>query len=782
MALLAVRWWGPLVVWISSISTTPVHKAEAGAPVRCTQSVVALYDFFQLEIDEQYSEFQLVQLASKPPCSSDFLVSRAEKPHQCRPGPTLQCLLCLRWLVWVSGIWDGSLTQILSMGYRSRHQVAKEMMQSINEEADSPSGEAHPSKCHHLKCSDGKLGGLHLDRVPDFHCRSLPSRRHEANQEDSTMYKRGSMYQSSSDVSRLRKIQEGRRESDSAYSRDSFMSFQIVDSSSQPSTNCERDGFLEISLDEDTTKGVHTRQLEGSCSKYTGSNCQHPVDVCPDGSEHGGGDLVSKVPKSLSTKVGVFDATCSPESIHGANGTTKARFSPFKKILYPIMKSKSLRNSSLMEKENGKSSSLPAEGKGSVSRKSLLSGSSRTEQSIRPNCQESREAQPLTVTSSPTHLHAVLKLDPSNDAFGFEFCTKGPEESIYANSWKAGNEMNWIYTFHSTGKRTSTVGKTSKDRRWCLPPIVGQMHVSSYLYSEVGQNSVLNNSAINEFVLFDIAHARRSSAIERIQCTDSNKSAFCSAVNNSISRGYLESNNLMERPSTTRNDSDASASSLWSREDLHPHLEVAAVVIQVPFHKTQSKELKDGSPSATIKVAAAGGAHGLPRDDETSPSPLLDRLKSGGGCDCGGWDMSCPIAVLDNAYDSHWVDSVMTESKHPMELFFKGNKEDLPALSIKADGEGHFSVDFHARLSALQAFSVCICLIHCSEVSSANGIEKFKHKLSSSSLKMLLKDEVRQLVESVAAKEKKQKKTKRRKERTPPSIVLDPPFSPMGRV
>ncbi|KAG8092483.1 hypothetical protein GUJ93_ZPchr0012g19435 [Zizania palustris] len=609
------------------------------------------------------------------------------------------------------------------------------------------------------------------------------------------------MYQSSSDVSRLRKIQEGRRESDSAYSRDLFMSFEIVDSSSQPSTSgayfskqrsrscktsssmeasnkvniatrefhglslrelpdensrlgrprmdcnllkdCERDGFLEISFDEDTTKGVHTRQLEGSCSKYTGSNCQQPVDVCPDGSEHGGGDLVSKLSKSMSTKVGVLDATCLPEGIHGANDTTKTRSSPFKKIMYPIMKSKSLRNSSLMEKENGKSSSLPVEGKGSVSRKSLLSGSSRTEQSIKPNCQESREAQPLTVTSSPTHLHAVLKLDHSNDAFGFEFCTKGPEESIYTNSWKAENEMNWIYTFHSTGKRTSTVGKTSKDRRWCLPPIVGQMHVSSYLYSEVGQSGVLNNSAINEFVLFDIAHARRSSAVGRIQCTDSNKPAFCSGVNNSISRGYLESNNLMERPITTRNDSDASASSLWSREDLHPHLEVAAVVIQVPFHKTQSKERKDGSQSATIKVAAAGGAHGLPRDDETSPSPLLDRLKSGGGCDCGGWDMSCPIAVLDNTYDSHWVDSVMTESKHPMELFFKGNKEALPALSIKADGEGHFLVDFHARLSALQAFSVCICLIHCSEVSSASGIEKFKHKLYSSSLKMLLKDEDR---------------------------------------
>ena len=31
--------------------------------------------------------------------------------------------------------------------------------------------------------------------------------------------------------------------------------------------------------------------------------------------------------------------------------------------------------------------------------------------------------------------------------------------------------------------------------------------------------------------------------------------------------------------------------------------------------------------------------------------------------------MSCPIVVLDNAYDNYWTDSVTNESKHPMELF-----------------------------------------------------------------------------------------------------------------
>ncbi|WVZ57567.1 hypothetical protein U9M48_007936 [Paspalum notatum var. saurae] len=717
------------------------------------------------------------------------------------------------------------------MGSRSRLGAGKESMRPISEEMESTTKETETSKFFQLKCTDETLKEPCLDRTPNFHCKSLPSRYRDANPEDNIMHKRGSMYQSSGEVSRLRNLQ-GRSKVNYSSNKDTFLSFEVVSSSSQPSTSgasffpqrsyscnarsamgthhrihqasreflklslheipeddltLERprrdcnllkndaiDSFLEISLEEDTTNGSCTNAapnlLEGSCSKVARSDHQQSVGSCPDERD------VANLPKSRSTKVGVFDATCPSECA----GNKKARSSPFKKILDPIMKSKSQRNPSLTEKEELRSNSMPFGGKSRVLRKSLLSDISRAEQSLTTECQINGESQQLTATSSPTHLHAVIKLDPNNGAFGFVFCTKDPEELIYANTWKAGNELNWIYTFHSSGKRASTVGRasSSKDRRGCLPPIIGQMHVSSYLYSNVGEDGTLNNSATTEFVLYDIAHARRSSAVERIQCTDAIRPSFCNVVNNSGS-GHTR-NDLMQRQNTTRNDSDLSISCLWSREDLHPHLEVAAIVIQVPIHKIKSKELKAGSSPGTIKAVTAGGAHGLPRDDEASPSPLLDRLKSGGACDCGGWDMSCPIVVLDNAYDSYWAESVMNGSKSPMDLFAQGNKEVLPALSMKADGNGHFSVDFHARLSALQAFSICISLLHCSEASSDIGIEKFKNKLYSSSLKMVLKEEVKQLIDSVMTKEKK--KPKSRNKKAPPSIVIDPPFSPMGRV
>jgi hypothetical protein len=605
---------------------------------------------------------------------------------------------------------------VASIGSRSRLRAGKESMKSIGEETESTSRETEGSKFHRLKCTDE--GEPCLDRIPNFHCKSLPSRYRDTNPEDGIMHKRGSMYQSSREVSRLRNLQ-GRSKLNYSSNKDTFMSFEVANLSSRPSTSgacsfplrsnscntrssmgtnhrihqasrevmrfslheipeddltLERprrdcnllkidavDSFLEKALEEDTTNGSCTNATphwpEDSCSKVGGSYCQQPVGFCPDERD------VVNLPKSLSTKVGVFDATCPSECV----GNKKIRSSPFKKILDPIMKSKSQRNPSLLETEDSKSSSIPFGGKGRVLRKSLLSDISRAEQRLAPDCQTDGEAQKLTVTSSPTHLHAVIKLDPNNGAFGFAFSTKGPEELIYVNTWKAGDELNWIYTFHSSGKQTSTVGRTSKDRHGCLPPIVGQMHVSSFLYSSVGEDGILKTSATTEFVLYDIAHARRSSAVERIQCTDAIRPSFCNAVNNSMS-GHTR-NDLVQRQNTTRIDSDLSTSCLWSREDLHPHLEVAAIVIQAPLHKTKSKELKAGSSPGTIKAVTAGGAHGLPRDDEASPSPLLDRLKSGGACDCGGWDMSCPIVVLDNAYDGYWADSVMNESKAPMELF-----------------------------------------------------------------------------------------------------------------
>ncbi|KAL6648964.1 hypothetical protein ACP70R_013188 [Stipagrostis hirtigluma subsp. patula] len=724
----------------------------------------------------------------------------------------------------------------------SRSGAAPEILQSsfcIKEENDS-----RDRRYPQLKCSESNSGDLRLDRIPNFHCKSLPTRSRKTNAEQSIVAKRGSMYQSSSEISRIKKIQEGRRKIDSAFDGDAFLSFDIVDSSSQPSTsgaylhphqnrrsgakistettrgihrasrdfldlsfrelpdekfkldrprldctllkNDGDDGFLEISLEKELTRGpcknAAPRLLDMDSGKGTETketNYHHKTGGCPseNNCDERERDSASSS-KSMSAKASSFDGTHPSESVrHGTENNTKARSSPFKKILDPIMKSKSLRSPSLMDKGDSNSLTVPASRKHSVSRKSLLSDFSRTEQAT--NCQPNGENQHITSALSPAHLQAVLKLDSRNGIQVFEFCVEGPEESISARSWKTANELNCIYTFHSGGKRSSAAGRISKDGGWCSPPIVGQVQVSSYLCSEVGKDGAVNNSIVTEFVSYDIAHARRS-VEEKTQCTETTQPPLRSVIDKSISGESPQRINLMEEQKNARNNSDVSTSCPWSDEDLYPHLEIAATVIQVPFSRDKSKEMKTGSSPCTVKVVTPSGLHGLPSDNEASPSPLLDRWRYGGGCDCGGWDMACPIAVLGSGYDNNWAESIPINGKHPMELFVQGSKEELPALSMKANGKGQFLVDFHARLSALQAFSVCISLLHCSEASLAISLEKGKHKLYSSSLKMLLEEDVRHLVEAVTAEEKK--KPKKRREKAPPSVVLDPPFSPIGRV
>lgn len=93
--------------------------------------------------------------------------------------------------------------------------------------------------------------------------------------------------------------------------------------------------------------------------------------------------------------------------------------------------------------------------------------------------------------------------------------------------------------------------------------------------------------------------------------------------------------------------------------------------------------------------------------------------------------------------------------------------------------EGHYAVDFHAQLSTLQAFSICVAILHGSSNFSSTGQQKNQEAPQCNSLKMLIEEEVEFLVDSAAKKDKTVTKTQKG---TPRSYVLNPPFSPIARV
>ncbi|RWR91772.1 Bromo-adjacent domain-containing protein [Cinnamomum micranthum f. kanehirae] len=612
--------------------------------------------------------------------------------------------------------------------------------------------------------------------------------------------KRGSIYQSSESVRQMKKlgVLKGTRKIQSLRNSDSSLTFTIIDSLSRPnlkevspvtrkngsilvsSKSCKistsvgmnyippsssellhrpfrrpedhsnaqssSEGFLEICLDSKDVAGEPKLKCDRTSAPENDSNCLAEKDT------------LLKFSKSASVRVVMPEPSCQLESDPSKENST-AQISPLRKILHPTLKSKSLRNPSVTVAEPNGPTTIGSEGvkKNKTLRKSLLQDFSKI--AHKAQCSEQlTKTEVSPVRTSPVHLHGLLRLESKHGMPFFELSLNDREDVLVAKTWRTDNAFNWVYTFYSIScKRKSNSSGWGPKVRNRESSMVGQMQASCYLCSEVRNAGSLDNSTVMEFVLYDTAHARKSVATQ---------------------------------DQLTKDDGNSNLSAPWVSVNLHPHLEVAAIVVQVPFENKESLEGKIGNkvadaiPSSTVaanvKVITASGTHGLPNSDGGVPSPLLKRWRSSGGCDCGGWDMACPVAVFDNSSARDVADSSFIATQWPLQLFAQGAKEEVPALTMTFIEEGQYSVDFHAQLSTLQAFAICVALMNNREVSIAVGQESYSHSLHCKSLKSLLQEEVRILVEAVAEEEKRN--VVRRKEGNLPYLAFKPPFSPIGRV
>lgn len=113
-------------------------------------------------------------------------------------------------------------------------------------------------------------------------------------------------------------------------------------------------------------------------------------------------------------------------------------------------------------------------------------------------------------------------------------------------------------------------------------------------------------------------------------------------------------------------------------------------------------------------------------------------------------------------------------------IYAQGSKDKTPSLIMKLINEGQYAVDFHAQLSTLQAFSICVAMLHGTEAAVAAGQDRSTQLPHSNSLKVLIEEEVKFLIESVTEEEKI--KVAKRKEEILPTYMINPPFSPIARV
>ncbi|CAN6289921.1 unnamed protein product [Urochloa humidicola] len=132
-----------------------------------------------------------------------------------------------------------------------------------------------------------------------------------------------------------------------------------------------------------------------------------------------------------------------------------------------------------------------------------------------------------------------------------------------------------------------------------------------------------------------------------------------------------------------------------------------------PLGNFQPSTRNDNSGSANVIAVLPDGFHGTSTSGQ--PLPLIDRWKSVGVCDCGGWDEGCMLSVFTGATpenDASQANQAVDGSQR-FELLAQGrSREDRHAFSMTSFKEGLYTVEFRSSIALLQAFAMCIVMLH----------------------------------------------------------------------
>ncbi|XP_058762663.1 uncharacterized protein LOC131636037 [Vicia villosa] len=408
----------------------------------------------------------------------------------------------------------------------------------------------------------------------------------------------------------------------------------------------------------------------------------------------------------------------------------RSRTSPLRRLLDPLLKPKTAKFSHSLDSSQKDSLSTNKNYRSANARFSTLHPIKEVDRDHKAgysavmNVDSSRDKK-----HAPSMIQALLRIAVKNGLPLFTFAVNQIDGNILAAKVKnlgggsGKEECNRIYTFLTFSevkkKNGSWMSKAARSKEPdYVPQVVAQMKASDLHYDLTGQNC-MDSSTMKEFVLFSVK----------------------------LGQGDAQ---------------DA---------DYQPNDELAAIAVKIPkaisFVNNQhhSSFHRDSHDVVQATVVLPGGVHSFP--SKGGPSSLLERWKSGGSCDCGGWDLACKLKILasENQASKKSRSSKPYFADYQFDLFVQGNEQDpRPAFSLTPLENGMSSVAFDSSLSLLQAFAICIALVDskmpCELSGSRNSIEG-KNTLSSQTEEL---------------------KAFGKLEDIPTSYVSNPPVSPVGRV
>lgn len=304
-----------------------------------------------------------------------------------------------------------------------------------------------------------------------------------------------------------------------------------------------------------------------------------------------------------------------------SNGHKRVKSSPLRRLLDPILKYKASNSFHSAE------TILP-------SKESLDSFCSRPTSGSDTLQNEKHEASTT---------QAFLQLTVKNGLPLFSFAVKNDKMILAAtmkNLTSSGkDDSGRYYTFYFVNEIKKKSGGwisqgSKRPSHGCVYNVVGQMKVSS---------SSNNQFLVRESVLSGVELRQADQEPLKLMSNKELAAVVVKIPNENISHEGMESDkDFMEK-----------------------------LCIKCLPEDRCSCNYKENEDSDSIIVILPSGAHGSPSKGE--PSPLMDRWKSGGSCDCGGWDVGCKLRVLSNQNQSTKIPKISKDCPIPdhIELFLQ---------------------------------------------------------------------------------------------------------------
>ncbi|GMI97144.1 hypothetical protein like AT5G59020 [Hibiscus trionum] len=395
------------------------------------------------------------------------------------------------------------------------------------------------------------------------------------------------------------------------------------------------------------------------------------------------------------------------------NAKSRARSSPLRRLLDPLLKPKSVNCRSFT---NQLQESIIREGACKSSERTKHS--SATVQSVKAESNTINHRTTYVNDSAPNKRNgssaaqALLRVQVKNGLPLLTFAVDN-ESNILAATLKllsssGTGSYGCIYTFFSVQEVRKKIGTwinqggKGKGQDYA-PKVVAQMKVSGSDFSHFPRPNHVDQFSTREFVLLTLDVGQTNSQPSDFQPNDEQAAIVVKIPKrnsrNSIKDGYLI--------------------------DKHHSMPDAALKVRLPEAKGSFVGVQD--ISATVILPS--GVHSLPNKGE--PSSLIQRWKSGGACDCGGWDLGCKLRILSNKNQCNQRPSLLkgSSTSNHFELFFQGGTQDKkPFFSLAPFSDGIYSVEFNSSLSLMQAFSICIAVWdsgnHCDLSESISSYEE----------------------------------------------------------